>query len=72
MKVRIWLFVIAVFAGSGQVPTELPFDATCAGGQGWHYDDPANPQRMTPYPNFKYRLKWDGRYVAGVSKCSAR
>jgi phage tail-like protein len=32
---------------------------------------PANPQRLTPYPNFKYRVKWDGRYVAGVSKCSA-
>jgi len=32
---------------------------------------PVNPQRRTPYPNFKYRLKWDGRYVAGISKCSA-
>lgn len=32
---------------------------------------PVNPQRLTPYPNFKYRLKWDGRYVAGISKCSA-
>ena len=29
---------------------------------------PVNPQRLTPYPNFKYRLKWDGKYVAGVSK----
>jgi phage tail-like protein len=32
---------------------------------------PANPQRFDPYKNFKFRLKWDGRYVAGVSKCSA-
>ena len=32
---------------------------------------PVNPQRLTPYPNFKYRVKWDGRYVAGISKCSA-
>src|ERR671913_2608450 len=32
---------------------------------------PVNPRRLTPYPNFKYRLKWDGRYVAGISKCSA-
>ena len=32
---------------------------------------PVNPQRLTPYPNFKYRMKWDGRYVAGISKCSA-
>jgi phage tail-like protein len=30
-----------------------------------------NAQRFDPYKNFKFRLKWDGRYVAGVSKCSA-
>jgi len=24
-----------------------------------------------PYRNFKFRLLWDGSYVAGVSKCSA-
>ncbi len=30
-----------------------------------------NPTRFDPYKNFKFRLKWDGRYVAGVSKCSA-
>jgi phage tail-like protein len=27
-----------------------------------------NPQRFDPYKNFKFRIKWDGRYVAGVSK----
>ena len=32
---------------------------------------PANPQRLDPYKNFKFRLKWDGVYVAGVSKCSS-
>jgi phage tail-like protein len=26
--------------------------------------------RLDPYKNFKYRIKWDGRYVAGVSKVS--
>lgn len=31
----------------------------------------ANAQRFDPYKNFKYRLKWDGRYVAGISKCSS-
>ena len=31
---------------------------------------PANPQRLTPYPNFKFKVRWDGRYVAGISKCS--
>ncbi|MFC4527103.1 phage tail protein [Dyella halodurans] len=31
----------------------------------------ANPQRFDPYKNFKFRLKWGGRYVAGVSKVSA-
>ena len=30
-----------------------------------------NPQRLDPYKNFKFRLKWDGRYVVGVSKVSA-
>lgn len=30
-----------------------------------------NPQRYDPYKNFKFRVKWDGRYVAGVSKVSA-
>ena len=30
-----------------------------------------NPLRMDPYKNFKFRLKWDGRYVAGVSKVGA-
>lgn len=28
-----------------------------------------NAQRFDPYKNFKFRLKWDGKYVAGVSKC---
>jgi len=27
-----------------------------------------NPQRFDPYKNFKFRVKWDGRFVAGVSK----
>jgi len=30
-----------------------------------------NATRFDPYQNFKFRLKWDGRYVAGISKCSA-
>lgn len=29
-----------------------------------------NAQRFDPYKNFKFRLKWDGRYVAGISKVS--
>jgi phage tail-like protein len=27
-----------------------------------------NPSRFDPYKNFKFRVKWDGRYVAGISK----
>lgn len=27
-----------------------------------------NTQRFDPYKNFKFRVKWDGRYVAGISK----
>ena len=30
-----------------------------------------NPSRFDPYKNFKFRVRWDGRYVAGVSKVSA-
>ena len=30
-----------------------------------------NAQRFDPYKNFKFRVKWDGRYVAGVSKVTA-
>ena len=30
-----------------------------------------NAQRFDPYKNFKFRVKWDGKYVAGVSKCGA-
>jgi phage tail-like protein len=29
-----------------------------------------NPNRFDPYKNFKFRIKWDGRYVAGISKVS--
>lgn len=27
-----------------------------------------NPERFDPYKNFKFRVKWDGKYVAGISK----
>src|SRR5262249_14778331 len=30
-----------------------------------------NQQRFDPYKNFKFRVKWDGKYVAGVSKIGA-
>lgn len=30
-----------------------------------------NTQRIDPYKNFKFRVKWDGQVVAGVSKVSA-
>ncbi|MCX5205379.1 phage tail protein [Streptomyces sp. NBC_00237] len=29
-----------------------------------------NERRFDPYKNFKFRVKWDGQYVAGVSKVS--
>lgn len=29
-----------------------------------------NPQRFDPYKNFKFRVKWDGRVVAGVARVS--
>jgi phage tail-like protein len=30
-----------------------------------------NPKRFDPYKNFKFRIKWDGKYVAGLSKMTA-
>ena len=30
-----------------------------------------NANRVDPYKNFKFRIKWDGKYVAGLSKMSA-
>ena len=30
-----------------------------------------NAQRFDPYKNFKFRVKWENRYVAGISKVSA-
>jgi phage tail-like protein len=30
-----------------------------------------NAYRFDPYKNFKFQVKWDGRYVAGISKVSA-
>jgi phage tail-like protein len=30
-----------------------------------------NASRFDPYANFKFRVKWDGRFVAGISKVSA-
>ncbi|SIT01989.1 conserved hypothetical phage tail region protein [Roseivivax lentus] len=29
-----------------------------------------NANRFDPYKNFKFRVKWDNRYVAGISKVS--
>lgn len=30
-----------------------------------------NTRRFDPYKNFKFRVKWDGRFVAGISRVSA-
>ena len=30
-----------------------------------------NTNRFDPYKNFKFRVKWDGRYVAGISQVGA-
>ena len=51
----------------------------CAAGSvfgNWCYtaemaEFPANPNRLDPYKNFKFRVKWDGQYVPGVSRISA-
>jgi len=33
-------------------------------------DFPVNVHRFDPYKQFKFRVKWDGRYVSGVCKVS--
>lgn len=33
-------------------------------------DFPVNTHRHQPYADFKFRIRWDGRIVAGVSKVS--
>jgi phage tail-like protein len=30
-----------------------------------------NSDRFDPYLGFKFKIKWDGQYVAGLNKCSA-
>lgn len=30
-----------------------------------------NTHRFDPYRGFKFKIKWDNQYVAGLSKCSA-
>ena len=30
-----------------------------------------NPARVDPYKNYKFRVKWDNRYVAGISRVSS-
>ena len=32
---------------------------------------PVNTHRLDPYKNFKFRVKWENQYVAGLSKMSA-
>ncbi|HVI02765.1 MAG TPA: phage tail protein [Enhygromyxa sp.] len=32
---------------------------------------PSNSHRIDPYKNFKFKVKWNNRYVAGLSKLSA-
>ncbi|GAC1448191.1 MAG: phage tail protein [Vulcanimicrobiaceae bacterium] len=34
-------------------------------------DFTVNATRHDPYKNFKFRVKWDGKYVAGISKVGA-
>jgi phage tail-like protein len=34
-------------------------------------NSPLNPQHFDSYKNFKFRVRWDGRYVAGVSQVRA-
>ena len=41
---------VAFTSGSGQ-ETPLVYSADCSQPNGWHYDNPANPQRIVLCPN---------------------
>jgi phage tail-like protein len=44
--------------------------AEARGGFGFVSTATVNPTRLDPFKNFKFRVKWDGKYVAGLSKIS--
>ena len=44
--------------------------ASVTGEKGAAQPFSVNPARRDPYKNFKFRVKWDGRYVSGVSYVS--
>ena len=56
--------VIKIQQMAGQIATRKRSDRP------WP-SSPSTPQRFDPYKNFKFRVKWDGRYVAGISKVGA-
>ena len=58
--------------GSATRPLALVYKGVdaYARGEGLMAEFPANPTRFDPYKNFKFRLKWDGKFIAGVSKVS--
>ena len=53
--------IIQIQQMAGQVQTEESLVAQFS----------VNPSRFDPYKNFRFQLKWDGRYVAGFSKVGA-
>jgi len=49
-------YLVLVMTGCGMETGAAPFTV--------------NPHRVDPYKNFKFRVKWDNQYVAGISKIS--
>jgi phage tail-like protein len=75
MKLRIILAVLAVAvlvtAGYAGAAAQSNSDAKITGNTEMKETPfPVNPNRFDPYKQFKFRVKWDGEYVAGVSKVS--
>jgi len=48
--------------------TRCPVPSFVIGGGSDLPEFSVNPARYEPYKNFKFRVKWDGRYVAGVCR----
>ena len=57
-------------AEAGGVRDRLDHPDLPAGGMTWR-SSPSTPTRFDPYKSFMFRVKWDGVYVAGLSKMSA-
>lgn len=51
--------------------TRIRFNSCCEPRQDQMAQFTVNPGRPDPYKNFNFRVKWDGKYIAGITRVSA-